>query len=47
MPPGRSIDAGLGAGGDQAHDLVLQVLPVAGVILVPDHQIDRQALSRQ
>ena len=30
---------------DQAHDLFLQHLPVAGMILVPDHQVDRQAFQ--
>ena len=33
------------AGGDQSHDLVLQHLPVAAAILVPDDEIDRQALQ--
>ena len=45
MPPGRSSRLRLAARGDQAHDLVLQLLPVAGVVLVPDHQIDRQPLQ--
>ena len=34
-----------GAGRDQAHDLVLEPLPVADVVLVPDHEIDDQALQ--
>ncbi len=39
----RPIDhAGLDARGDQSNDLFLQLLPVTGVILVPDHQIHRQ-----
>ena len=33
------------ARGDQAHDLVLQLLPVTGLVLVPDHQVDRQPLQ--
>ena len=36
---------GFGAGRDQAHDLVLQPLPVAHVIFVPDHQIDHQTFQ--
>ncbi len=35
----------LDARGDQSHDLVLEQLPVAGVVLVPDHQIHRQSLQ--
>ena len=31
--------------GDQAHDLLLQLLPVAGVVFVPDHQVDHQAFQ--
>ena len=33
------------AGGDQSHDLFLQQLPVAGAVLVPDHQVHRQSLE--
>ena len=31
--------------GNQPHDLVLQKLPVAGVIFVPDHQVHRQSFQ--
>ena len=33
------------AGGDQPHDLVLQHLPVAAAVLVPDHEVHRQSLQ--
>jgi hypothetical protein len=33
------------ARGDQTHDFVLQALPVANVLFVPDHQIHRQPLQ--
>ena len=36
---------GFDAGGDESHDLVVQQLPVTGVIFVPDHQIHRQSLQ--
>ncbi len=38
-------DLGLGAGGDQAYDLVLEVLAIARRVLVPDHQIDHEPLD--
>ena len=42
----RTIDhVGLDAGGDQAHDLILQLLAVAGLVLVPDHQIHGEAFQ--
>ena len=31
--------------GDQSHDLILQLLPITGVIFVPDHQVHRQPLQ--
>ena len=45
MPPGRSMTCASDAGGDQAHDLVVQQLAVAAALLVPDHQVDREALQ--
>ena len=33
------------ARGDQSHDLVMQQLPVAGAILVPDHQVHGEPLQ--
>ena len=42
MPPGRSMTLAPLPGGDQADDLVLEALAVAGVVFVPDHQIHRQ-----
>ena len=36
---------GFDAGGNQSHDLVLQQLPVAGVIFVPDHQVDGESFQ--
>ena len=40
----RSIGhVGLTAGCDEPHDLVMQDLPVAGMILVPDHEIHLQS----
>ncbi|MNM49877.1 hypothetical protein D3C81_608940 [compost metagenome] len=35
---------GLAAGGDDAHDQVLQLLAITGLVFVPDHQVQRQAL---
>src|SRR5688572_8063439 len=35
----------LGAGRNQADDLVLEPLAIADVLLVPDHEIDDQALQ--
>ncbi|MNE58975.1 hypothetical protein D3C80_1540380 [compost metagenome] len=35
---------GLAAGGDDAHDQILQLLAVTGLVFVPDHQVQRQAL---
>ena len=34
---------GFDAGGNQPHDLVVEELPVTGVIFVPDHQVHRQS----
>ena len=42
---GTIEQARFAARSDQAHDLVLQLLPVTGAILVPDHQIHRQTLQ--
>ena len=38
-------DVRFDAGGDQPDDLLLQSLPIAVVILVPDHQIDGESLE--
>ena len=38
-------DVRFDAGGDQPDDLLLQPLPIAVVILVPDHEIDGEALE--
>ncbi len=35
----------VGARGDESHDLVVQRLPVAGMVFVPDHQVDGQSLE--
>ena len=37
--------AGFDARGDQPHDLVVELLPIAGVILVPDDQVRGQPLQ--
>jgi len=42
--PGLPTRTGAAARCDQVDDLLLQALPVAGVILVPDHQVHRQTL---
>ena len=42
---GSIDDMRFDAGSDQAHDLLLEPLPVAVVILVPDHQIHGQSLE--
>ncbi len=40
----RAVDqAGFAAGGHQAHDQVLELLAVTRLVLVPDHQVHRQA----
>ena len=36
---------GFDAGGNQPHDLVVEQLPVTGVIFVPDHQVDGQSFQ--
>lgn len=36
---------GFGVGGDQAHNRVLQLLPIACLAFVPDHQIRAQAFQ--
>ena len=33
------------AGCDQTHDLFLELLPVTGTLLVPDYQVDAEALE--
>ena len=38
-------EMGLDSGCDQSEDLFLESLPIAIVILVPDHQIDGQTLE--
>jgi hypothetical protein len=37
--------AGFDARGDQPHDLFLQLLPVTGVIFVPDHQVHHESFQ--
>ena len=41
----RPLAHGNGAGRNQAHDEVLKMLAVAGVVLVPDDEVDRQPLQ--
>ena len=42
----RSIGhVGFDACGNQPHDLVVEELPVTGVIFVPDHQVHRQSFQ--
>ena len=44
--PARPVDGMcFDAGGYQAHDLVLEPLAVADVVLVPDHEVDHQAFQ--
>ena len=42
---GSILQVSVGAGGDESHDLVVQRLPVAGMVFVPDHQVDGQSLE--
>ena len=35
----------LDATGDQSHDLLVKELPVARMVLVPDHQVDCESLQ--
>ncbi len=42
----RSIDhMGFNARGNQPHDLFVEQLAIAGMIFVPDHQVDGQPLG--
>ena len=43
MPPGRSVTLASTPCGNEPHDLVVEQLPVTGVIFVPDHQVHRQS----
>src|SRR6266852_5848578 len=36
---------GLDTARDQSHDLIVQQLPVSRMVLVPDHQVDRETLQ--
>ncbi|MNP43331.1 hypothetical protein D3C76_1371460 [compost metagenome] len=44
-PSGFVRQGRLHPGGDQPHDLILQILPVTAGILIEDHQVDQQSFE--